>query len=429
MKIGFWSVFAIVLGAQVGSGMLMLPATLAPFGLLSIWGWIIACCGAISLASVFSKLCTIMPKTGGPHAYVQMAFGKTASFFTGWTYWLVSWISTAIVVISCVAYLSPFIEKYGENAFLYGELILLTIITYINCVSISLSGKIELVLTMLKFAPLLIIPMLTVPYFNFDNFSVSKALEHLSTSQIVSESSLLAFWGFIGVECATAPAGMVKNPGRNIPLAIMLGTICAALLYLFNCLGIMGAIHGDILSNANAPYVEFAKIAFPGCSDYIMGIIGFIICLGTLNAWTLTSGQIALGLAQDKLLPFVFSKVNKSHAPYFNIIISSIGISIILFLTKQTSIAKQVLQIIDFSVISFLFVYLISSISFLKTIYKTRNMSQILLGIFSTGFCIWVISNSGLTSICIASAFTLSGVVIYPFVMRRDVSIELPNIS
>lgn len=419
-KIGFWGVFAIVLGAQVGSGVLILPAALAPFGLYSTIGWVIACLGAISLAFVFSRLCVMIPKTGGPHAYVKAVFGNVPSFFTGWTYWLVSWVSTSVVVISCAAYLSPFIDHCGHGCYLYVELLILVIITYVNCISVSLAGKLEFVLTLLKFAPLVIIPLLTLPFFNGQNFAVSHTLQNAPTATIINQVSLLAFWGFIGVECATAPAGAVKKPGKTIPLAIIIGTITAALLYFGNCLGIMGTIPSEILANTKAPYVAFAKIAFSSQkSEYIMSIIGFIICLGTLNAWTLTSGQIALGLAQDKLLPKVFAKSNKAKSPYFSICISSVGIAIILLLTRQPSIAKQVIQIIDFSVVSFLAIYLVSSISLLKISYKQKDSFHMVISSFSAIFCLWIIFNSDAISILVSSLFTISGIFVYPTIKQQ----------
>lgn len=415
-KIGFWATLAIVLGAQVGSGILMLPTTLAPFGIYTIYGWGIACIGAIALAYIFAKLCFLMPETGGPHMYIKRAFGNVPSFFTGWTYWLISWISTSIVVISCVAYLSPFLGECSENTYLFYEILLLAVITYINCVSVNLSGKLEMVLTALKFAPLIIIPCMAAQYFNSDNFRVADTISHMSDINIINQVSLLAFWGFIGVECATTPAGAIENPTRTIPLAIMFGTICAAILYLINCIGIMGAIPGEMLAESKAPYVMFAKMAFSGHADCIMGAIGFVICLGTLNAWTLTSGQIALGLAQGKMLPRACALTNKSGSPYFNIFISSIGIAIILSLTKQKSIAQQVTQIVDFSVISFLFVYLISSLAYLKFMCISKKINQIFIGLFAACFCVWIILNSSLLSILIAMCFTVSGIFVMPFI-------------
>src|SRR5437879_699390 len=116
-RIGFWSVFALVTGSQIGSGVFMSPATLAPYGIWGLLGWVVSGLGALSLALVFSELCTRFPKTGGPHVYVKEAFGKTAAFFTGWTYWIVSFVSTTAVIVTSIGYLSPLLPF--EPGFFY----------------------------------------------------------------------------------------------------------------------------------------------------------------------------------------------------------------------------------------------------------------------------------------------------------------------
>ena len=104
-KMGFWSVFALVTGSQIGTGVFMLPSSLAPYGISSLYGWVLSSLGAIALALVFAALCAQFPKTGGPHVYVKNAFGKPPAFFTGWTYWIISWVSTTAVIVSSVGYL------------------------------------------------------------------------------------------------------------------------------------------------------------------------------------------------------------------------------------------------------------------------------------------------------------------------------------
>ncbi|MGV2433321.1 MAG UNVERIFIED_CONTAM: amino acid permease [Rickettsiaceae bacterium] len=69
-KLGLWRVTALVIGSQVGVGVFMLPATLAPFGIYALYGWAASAFGAILLAIVFGKLCRNIPKAGGPHVYV-----------------------------------------------------------------------------------------------------------------------------------------------------------------------------------------------------------------------------------------------------------------------------------------------------------------------------------------------------------------------
>ena len=74
---------ALVIGNSIGSGIFLLPAALAPFGLNSLWAWGFTASGAILLAIVFSRLSRALPQAGGPYAYVQEAFGPLPAFF--WT--------------------------------------------------------------------------------------------------------------------------------------------------------------------------------------------------------------------------------------------------------------------------------------------------------------------------------------------------------
>src|SRR3989338_1171772 len=173
MKIGFWSLFALVTGSQIGSGIFMLPANLAPFGWFSLLGWAISGVGAIALALVFAKLCSWFPKTGGPHVYARAAFGDKIAFWTGWTYWVVSWVSTTAVIVATVGYLSPLFGPFSANATLIGQVCLLGIVTWLNLQGVYAAGRVEFILTLLKFIPLIALPILGLIYFNADNIQIA----------------------------------------------------------------------------------------------------------------------------------------------------------------------------------------------------------------------------------------------------------------
>ncbi|CAD6996571.1 unnamed protein product [Ceratitis capitata] len=214
-KMGFLAIFALVVSSQIGSGIFMLPISLAPYGMYSPISSIISGFGAISLALVFALLCAKFPRTGGPHVYVKHAFGSTVAFFVGWTYWISSWISSTAVTIASVGYLAPLFHDNIQNIRLLLEMALVLAIMLIN-----LRG-------------------------------------------ILAHSTLLALWCFIGLESATASAGSVDNPAKTIPRAIVLGTICVAIIYFINNFAIMGLISGSELADSRAPYVDAVKIMFP----------------------------------------------------------------------------------------------------------------------------------------------------------------------
>ncbi len=420
-KIGFWSVFALVTGSQIGTGVFMLPASLAPFGFYGLIGWIISAFGSIALSLVFAYLCSRFPQTGGPHVYVNKSFGPTMAFFTGWTYWVISWVSTTAVVVTSISYLNFFIGNCNSSIYLMLELLLLLAITLLNLRGVKAAGSIELLLAALKFAPLLIISLSSLYFFNPHNFTLSTEVADSSMPRILGQVTLLTLWGFIGLETATTTAEAVENPSKTIPKAIIAGTSCVALLYLINSIGIMGLIEGSVLSASKAPYVDAAQVIFGGRWDLITSIIAALVCIGTLNAWVLTSGQIALGLSKDGLLPLFFTKKNKNEAPVWGLAISSLGIAPLLILTSNHNLATQVTSIIDFSVISFLFIYLICSLALLKLLITDKNFLSLpfIAGMTALIFCAWVIYETTFTTLLTSALFTFSGLPVYLLWYRK----------
>jgi len=422
-KVGFWSVFAIVIGSQIGSGVFMLSATLAPFGIFGLFGWIASALGAIALCLVFASLCAHFPKTGGPHVYVQQAFGPTAAFFTGWTYWIISWVSTTTVIVTSVGYLSPFIGIQNPNIYLILQIGLLSLITFINLKGVKVAGNAEFFLGTLKFIPLLILPAIALFYFNPQHFSIDSNLTELPPLHLLGQVTVLTLWGFIGLESATAPAGAVENPSKTIPKAIILGTICVAVLYIVNYLGISGLMPKETLLHSRAPYADATQYLLGGSWHLLVSLIATIVCIGTLNAWVLISGQIMLGLAQDSLMPAIFSKKNKAEAPYVALCCSSLGVVPLLFLTASESLAQQITLIIDFSVVAFLFIYFICTASFLKFLVVHKFWHWLVHCAYASMallFCTWIIYTSPIQTILVSSLFTLSGIPIYVLWYRRQ---------
>ncbi len=422
-RMGFWSVLALVIGSQIGSGVFMLPASLAVYGKYSIAGWITSAIGAISLALVFASLCSRFPKTGGPHVYAEQIFGRDISFFTGWTYWVISWVSTTAVIVASIGYLSPIIGNQEPTIYLVLEIFLLIIVGMLNLYGVEAAGKAETLLTILKFILLFLIPLFALWYFDISNLTMSEKISYQLPSSNIAQTALLTLWGFVGLECATAPAGSVENPSKTIPKALVIGTLTVAIIYMFNSVAIMGLIKGEELASSNAPYVLAAEKIFGGNWSLWISIAASIACIGTLNAWVLTSGQISLGLAEDKMMPNIFACLNKNKSPYASIIISCIGIIPLLILTANKNIAAQVTTVIDFSVTSFLFIYLLCSIAQLILCLKEKtSIFNILNAIIALSFCLWVISETSLNTILISSLFTLSGIPLYVFWFKKQSS-------
>lgn len=95
-KLGLWSSTSLVIGNMVGSGIFLLPASLAIYGTISLFGWVFSSLGAILLALVFGELSKISNKNpGGPYYYTRKSFGDLPAFLVAWGYWISIWCTNA----------------------------------------------------------------------------------------------------------------------------------------------------------------------------------------------------------------------------------------------------------------------------------------------------------------------------------------------
>ena len=394
--IGFFAVISLVISAQIGSGILMLPVDLAPFGIWGQFSWVFAAGGATILALIFAKLCMSFPVTGGPHVYVREAFGDKWCFVAAWVYWITSWSSTTALIVSIGSYLIPLINPVSPPCMLFIQISIIGLITLLNIRGVRTAGYCELFFTVMKITPFILIPILGYSFCHTDYITIpdpTVVAQDQGWGALLMQASLLAMWSFIGLESATTPAGSVKNPRRTIPRAVILGTILVALIYISNSLVISMLIKPHDLLHTSSPYSVAAKIILGGNFEKAIAFCAVIGLIGTINSWVLTSSQVAYGAAQGGIFPKFFGRINRFEAPYIAILISSFGMIPFLVALSKHSFAKQFNTIISISVISLLLVYLACVFSYLKLLsqkrlHHTRWWSWV-IGILGLGFSLW----------------------------------------
>src|SRR5688572_15712535 len=106
---------ALVIGSMIGSGIYVLPATMARFGGVSALAWVFTAGGAILLALAFAWLSRTRMVGSGIYAYTSLAFGDFAGFLVAWSYWISIWITTSALAIATVSYLSHVVPALAEN--------------------------------------------------------------------------------------------------------------------------------------------------------------------------------------------------------------------------------------------------------------------------------------------------------------------------
>ena len=233
--LGFWMCVALVIGNTIGSGVFLLPASLAPYGLNSVIAWGFTACGALVLAMVFAQLSRAFPQAGGPYAYVNLAFGPFTAFIVAWGYWISIWVGNAAIATGAVSYLSPLMPWIATvpGASAAVTLLFLWLLTFVNCYGIKAAGWVQGVTTVLKILPLVAISALGL--FSVRSATVSAAAGIPLSIGGTTAAATLTLWALLGLESATVPASKVRDPGRVIPRATLLGTIITALICIVAC--------------------------------------------------------------------------------------------------------------------------------------------------------------------------------------------------
>lgn len=363
-QLSFIMLTALVMGNMIGSGVFLLPATLAPYGYLALTGWGISAIGAMLLAFVFARLSFHIPLQGGIFAFSRHAFGDYVGFQVAWGYWIQTWIGNAAIIVTIMAYLASVWPELVSNKILaicISQGILWSI-TGINLISLRTAGIVQTVTTVLKLMPILLIVAVGIFYVDFSNITVAPVEMGSSTWGTMNKVVLLTMWSFIGVETAGVPAGSIKNPKKTIPLATLVGTGLTAVIYLLSMVVVMGVMPQGELALSTAPYATAAQYIFGSSWGvfffWVIAIGAIVSSLGALNGWILIQGQMPLAAAETGLFPKVFKKTNKTDVPYVGVIVSSALISLLLLFGVQGGFISLFEFIISLATLAILICYL-----------------------------------------------------------------------
>jgi APA family basic amino acid/polyamine antiporter len=424
-KLGIWTSTSLVVGNMIGAGIFLMPSTLANYGAISLVGWIISAIGALLLAKIFSNLSKLLPGAdGGPYAYSQKGLGDFAGFLVAWGYWISLWCANSAIAVSLVSALSAFFPILANNAIaaVCTGLFAIWFLTWINTKGILASGKLQLVTTILKVIPLILVAIGGLIFFDIKNFTPFNAGGGTFLSAITATTTL-TFFAFLGIECATIPSSSVENPDKTISRATMLGTIITTLIYIISSISIMGMIPAKNLQHSVTPFADAAELVWGTSARYLVSAGAAIAAFGALNGYILIQGQIPFAIAKDKLFPPLFAKKNGNGVPAVGIIISSVLVSVLMCMNYTKGLAEQFKFLILLSTLAILIPYLFSTASYIiilvknKLVSKSRWLSAILLASFAFLFCLWVIIGSGQEIVFWGFLLLMAGIPFYVWII------------
>lgn len=421
----------MVTGNMIGSGIFLLPASLAVYGGISVVGWLISAVGSVLLALVFAGLARQIRGSGGPYLYTQAGFGDVPGFLVAWGYWIAIVATNAAIAIALVSYLTVFWPALAEHSGLSTlvTLIFIWVLVAVNVRGIKQAGQVQLISTILKVLPLVAVGTVGLFYLEPSHFSPLNLSEQ-STFSAVTATAALTVWAFLGIESANIPAAEVNDPEKNVPRAAIAGTLIAALVYIPGTIAVMGLIGPDELAQSNAPFADAATLLFGRWGYYLIGFGAMISCFGALNGWTLCLGQIPMAAAHDDLFPKFFAEQSRFGTPGKGIIFSSVLVSLLVLMNGSESLVDQFTYVILLATLTTLLPYLFCSLARLTIAMKTRHPLSVLdvtVSLLAAAFSIWAIMGTGMETIYWGGFLLMLGLPVYVMLKWRLMSGNASN--
>lgn len=420
-QLGFWMVLALVVGTFIGSGIFQLPAQLAPLGWSSVWGWLITIGGAICLAFVFAALAKALPLAAGPYAYVEEAFGRPPAFMVAWSYWISIWVGNAAIAIAAVSNLSVFLPGLAATpgAGAGAAITIVWLLTLVNCVSVRGGGGVQLVTTLIKVVPLIVVAVLAFMVLTGPQGAVVPAYRAADiTIGSVNSAATLTLWALLGFEAASIATRAVRDPQRNVPRATIIGTLIVGLLYLATATPVTLFMAKADVAGSNAPFAMFVSHFWNPAAGNLIALFAAISCIGALNGLVLISGEFPLAWARDGAFPRFFAKASKNGIAVRGQVLSSVLATLLVAANYSRSLAGLFAFMALLATAAALILYLFCAAAALRLqvegAVERRRTVSVVAGV-AILYSVWALYGAGLEALGWGAALLAAGIIIYLF--------------
>ncbi len=388
--LGRWDLTAVAINTIIGTGIFILPAGVFKLiGGYSLYAFI-ACALIIGLIVLcFSEVSSRFNTTGGMYLYAREAFGPEIGFETGWLYWVVRIATFAANCNAVVIYLGFFFP--GLDSGLGRTLIIAVVvtgITIVNLIGVRESAIMTNIFTVGKIVPLLLFAGVGLFFIEPANFDFEAVPEYASFPAAV----LLLIYAYVGFEAAVIPTGEIKDPGKNIPFALLTALAFCVVLFFIIQLVAIGTLPG--LAESKTPLADAAGRFLGTAGAGFIAIGALISVLGNLNSGFLASSRIPFAMAERGELPKALARTHEKYkTPFLSIIISG---SVIFALTLYTSF----LSAVTIATTTRLLVYATTAIALPVFRQRTdipaaqfRAPLGILAAVLSIALIVWLVMN------------------------------------
>lgn len=310
---GPWLTTALVVGTMIGSGIFMLPVSLAPLGANALVGWVISIAGALSIAFALA----LLSRTGGGggiQSYIEQAFSPLIAFLTTWAFWFSNWTSVAAVAIAFGAATSRISPMFGDATVVVLALGSIVFLTVVNAMGVRASGGLNLATIAIKLIPLVGV-MLLLGLRGLSGTPFEPLAPAPVTIANIATATTLTLFAMLGFENATAPVGKVRDPKRTLPRALLGGTMMVGVLYLLSSSGVTFLLPAEAVAASPAPYADVFAAYGGETAVHLAALAIAISAFGALNCLILATGELGFAMAQRRQLPAIMAKTRGANTP------------------------------------------------------------------------------------------------------------------
>jgi len=431
-RLGFWMCLALVVGNIIGSGVYMLPASLAPFGRNNFTGWLVTAAGAIALGVVFAVLSRELRGNGGPYAATREAFGPLPAFVVAWGYWVCIWVGNAAIATGAVSYTSALVPwitgASGASALVTVAVVWL--LTLVNCLGVRAVGWVQAVTTLGKLVPLVVLPLAAIVRLRPEWLAAAAGGPPLSLDATAAAATL-ALWAVLGFESATVPADKIEDPARTIPRATLVGTLASTLLCALACGTVLLVVPSETLGTSNAPFADAARTLFGEGAAVAVSLFAAVSAYGALNGWILLQGELPRQMARDGAFPRAFARTSRRGAPVFALCSTSLLVTVLVLMNFGRGMVEVFTFMVLLSTTANLVAYLACSLALLALLRRGQIASRrvawlSVVGALGAAYSLWAIAGAGPSAIFWGAILILVALPVYGLMRRGAVSSPEP---
>jgi APA family basic amino acid/polyamine antiporter len=350
--LGLWDIVSIVIGGVIGSGIFLVPKDIArevqaPLLMMAVWavGGILSFFGALS----FGELGAAMPDAGGVYVYLREAYGSAVAFLFGWTLFLV--IDSGAIATLTVAFSSKYLTHFVALSPVAQKLVSVVFILFlmaVNLIGVRAGANLQNFLTIIKFVGL--VGVCAVIFIFAKNGSTANFVQPAGKLSVgllgpFGVALIASLWAYKGWEAATYSAGETKNPQRNLPLGILIGSVSCVVLYIIAQLAYLYVIPASGIAQSDRIAADAMYKVVGGVGASVISFIILFSIAGATNQNFLCSPRVYFAMAKDGLF---FKKIAAVHPKYLTPHVSIIAIGVWSAILSLTGTFEQLFTYVVF---------------------------------------------------------------------------------